>query len=89
MKSSFLHLSKIHHPDAGGSTEQFQLLQDAFEHLKKDFKKRKVEKEEYDEYTPMVFTKFGPSENDICIVGNCPGMLQYITGIIFCPKKYV
>ena len=57
VKSSFLHLSKIHHPDAGGSTEQFQLLQDAFEHLKKDFKKRKIEKDEYEEYTPMVFTK--------------------------------
>jgi len=78
VKSSFLHLSKIHHPDAGGSTEQFQLLQDAFEHLKKDFKKRKVEKEEYDEYTPMVFTKFGPTENDAFIVGDCLGMLPHI-----------
>jgi len=76
VKSSFLHLSKIHHPDAGGSTEQFQLLQDAFEHLKKDFKKRKIEKEEYDEYTPMVFTKFGPTENDSCIVGDCSDYQQ-------------
>lgn len=52
-------------------------MQDAFEHLKKDFKKRKVEKEEYDEYTPMVFTKFGPTENDASIVGDCLGMLAH------------